>query len=546
MMSTSHGTERLKMTNDIENLIYSTLSLSHDTGHAIELHTNNLSGSVYTVKGKKGTKFITFGVVTGPNADIDSMLRSTLSVLPGASIGVHMDGTGGVVSILRKSFRTGDFDYIAAIDTPSLLSSSYKIEPGSLKPLTSQFENVLFEVHSAFRDIDGLHAPDALDEICKLIYAKLYDEENSLKSNELVFQRLIYSSVEECAAEIRQLYLNAIEDDKAIFINKIPLYERSRGVFRDQLLLSSSAIVRAVELLQFYDLGTSPVDIKGRAFQNVLLPSVRSGMGQYFTPKEVIDFIVEIMRPNVRELIIDPFCGSGHFLTSAIDFVRKTHANADKIFHEFAFTRLHGIEKSDRMVRIAMTDMRLHGDGHSNIRCIDSLLPFSNYPDLYRESFDLVMTNPPFGVDLPYESLNHLGPFTLAEERRSGISLEIVALERCLQLLRPGGRLAIVLPDSVLSNKNTSSVRDWVKGQAKIRAILSLPVDTFSPFGANIKTSILILRKFSVGEANVGDYKVFLSDIDNVGYDAAGRPSKKSDLADVISNYSRFVNEEGW
>lgn len=479
-------------------------------------------------------------------SDDDEQLRKALTGLPTASIGLQIDHGGKTTKIIRKSFRTGDFDYIASIEAPNLLVSSHRIAPGGLKPLSAKLENVLFEVHSAFRDIDGLHAPDALDEICKLVYAKLYDEENSLKTGELVFQRSAYNSVEECAAEIRQLYLSAIDDDKAIFTNKIPAYERSRGVFRDQLLLSSSAVVRAVELLQHYDLSSSPVDIKGRAFQNVLLPAVRSGMGQYFTPKEVIDFIVHVMRPNVRELIIDPFCGSGHFLTSAIDYVRRDHAKADKLFHEFAFTRLHGIEKSDRMVRIAMTDMRLHGDGHSNIRCIDSLLPFANYPDLYRETFDLVMTNPPFGVDLTQDSLSQLGPFSLAAERRSTVSLEIVALERCLQLLRPGGRLAIVLPDGVLSNRNTGSVREWIKGQAKIRAIFSLPVETFSPFGANIKTSILVLRKLNPGEIESDDYSIFLAEVDRIGYDATGRPTKENDLDEVAASFRAFIDKGGW
>jgi type I restriction enzyme M protein len=269
-------------------------------------------------------------------------------------------------------------------------------------------------------------------------------------------------------------------------------------------------------------------------------------MGQYFTPKEIIDFVVEVMRPNVRDLIIDPFCGSGHFLTAAIDHVRKVYGKADKMFHEFAFTRLHGIEKSDRMVRIAMTDMRLHGDGHSNIRCTDSLLPFSNYPDLYRETFDLVMTNPPFGVDLPPDSLSQLGPFTLAADRRTPLSLEIVALERCLQLLRPGGKLAIVLPDSVLSNRGTASVREWLRAQAKVRAIFSLPVETFSPFGANIKTSILVLKKLDAGEVADNDYSVFLAEIEKIGFDAAGRNIAENDLDEAASQFCEFIEKEGW
>lgn len=534
------------MVKNAQLLVTKALSLPITSDHSIDRYAQDSGNDVYVVSNGRGTKYVVCAITKGTAPDDDAHLRKCLLSLPTASIALQLDTKGQVTKIIRHSFRTGDFDYIASFEKPNILASAHRLEPKTLKLLTSKLENVLFEVHSTFRDIDGLHAPDALDEICKLIYAKLFDEEQSVKTGELLFQRSRYASVEECAAEIRQLYLRAIDDDKAIFSNKIPAYERSRGVFRDQLLLSSPAIVRAVELLQHYDLSDSPVDIKGRAFQNVLLPAVRAGMGQYFTPKEIIDFIVNVMQPNVRELIIDPFCGSGHFLTSAIDYVRQNHAKADKLFHEFAFTRLHGIEKSDRMVRIAMTDMRLHGDGHSNIRCIDSLLPFSNYPDLYRETFDLVMTNPPFGVDLPQDSLSQLGPFELATDRRSTVSLEIVALERCLQLLRPGGRLAIVLPDSVLSNRSTISVRDWIGEQARVRAIFSLPVETFSPFGANIKTSILVLRKCEPGEVDLGDYNIFLADVDSIGYDASGRPSGNSDLEAVADHFNKFLDKEGW
>lgn len=501
---------------------------------------------LFIVQNERATKYLACALVKASHQEAEGHLKEILRNSGTMSVGAVLSDDYKVFRVLRKSFRTGDFDLIANLDNSAVLLALEKVTQSSLRPLTQRVENLLFEVHSAFRDIDGLHASEALEEICKLVYAKLFDEESASRTGEVLFQRSGRYSVEECAAEIRRLYDAAIDDDKAIFSNKIPSYDRSRGVFKESLQLSSAAIVRATELLQHYDISSSPIDIKGRAFQNVLLPAVRSGMGQYFTPKEVIDVIVRMMSPNVRELVIDPFCGSGHFLTSALDHVRKSHGRADKLFHEFAFTRLHGIEKSDRMVRIAMTDMRLHGDGHSNIRCTDALLPFDNYPDLYRETFDLVTTNPPFGVDLPAEALHQFGPFELALDRKSAISLEIVALERCLQLLKPGGRLAIVIPDGILSNKNTQYVRDWLVERAVIRAIVSLPSDTFSPFGANIKTSILVLTKLRPGEGVAKDRSVFLSEVSDVGYDASGRRSAKSDLEEMLNQFRDFIAKEGW
>lgn len=514
--------------------------------HLILKHSHGESFEIFTVQNERGTSYLACAHVTASHqkaeADLKEVLRKSGTMSVAAIVGEDYQ----IFRVLRKSFRTGDFDLVAGLDNSSVFVPEEKVVRSSLMPLTKRVENLLFEIHSAFRDIDGLHAPEALEEICKLVYAKLFDEENSSRTGEVLFQRAGRCSVEECAAEIRRLYDAAIDEDKAIFSNKIPSYDRSRGVFKETLLLSSAAIVRATEILQHYDISSSPVDIKGRAFQNVLLPAVRSGMGQYFTPKEVIDLIVRMMGPNVRELVVDPFCGSGHFLTSALDFVRNSHGIADKLFHEFAFTRLHGIEKSDRMVRIAMTDMRLHGDGHSNIRCTDALLPFENYPDLYRETFDLVVTNPPFGVDLPADALHQFGPFELALDRKTAISLEIVALERCLQLLKPGGRMAIVIPDGVLSNKSTQYVRDWLAERAAIRAIISLPTETFSPFGANIKTSVLVLRKLRPNEDVSKHRNVFLGEVSNVGYDASGRSSASADLDELLSEFRDFVAKEEW
>jgi type I restriction enzyme M protein len=210
-------------------------------------------------------------------------------------------------------------------------------------------------------------------------------------------------------------------------------------------------------------------------------------MGQYFTPLEVIRFVVEVASPTVGELVLDPFAGSGHFLTQCLDAVRDTcRGPGDTRIDEFAAHKLHGIEKSDRMVRVAMTDMRLHGDGHGHMRCTDALLAFENYQDLRPESFDLVLTNPPFGCLLGPEAIGRLGKFQLAQGHKS-VPLEVLGLERCVQFLRPGGRLGIVLPDGILANRGMDYVRDWLEQHVRVRAIVSLPIETFTPFGANIR-----------------------------------------------------------
>ncbi len=430
-------------------------------------------------------------------------------------------------------------------DSPPYRSKSKKVAQQPLLPISNKLENIFFELHSCMRDIDGLHADAALEELCKILYVKIYDEELLERKDHETLHTKNFGCCEEYAASIRQLYREAIDYDLRVFRLKIPQYERSRGVFNQPIKLSSASLTRAFQLIENFSLSKSRSDVKGRAFQQVLGRAVRAGMGQYFTPAELCEMTVGIAQPHVSQLILDPFCGSGHFLSESLRFVGRTTPPSSKQFHEFAFGKLHGIEKSDRMTRIAMTDMRLSGDGHSNIRCTDALLDFANYPDISPESFDMVLTNPPFGSLLGPEAISVLGRFELAQGRRN-TPLEVLGLERAIQFLRPGGRLGIVLPDSVLSADSYEYVRQWLRRQVCVRVILSLPVETFSPFGANVKTSILFARKWRSGENPDESAKVCLLKIEAVGYDAAGRLTRKSDIPEAVSTARDFLKRNGW
>ncbi|MCM1142660.1 MAG: N-6 DNA methylase [Muribaculum sp.] len=418
------------------------------------------------------------------------------------------------------------FSYVAKVQSTSV----------NKQALTSKFENVFFEAHSFLRDLDGLHPDEALDELCKLVYTKLYAEE----SNQLISSDL-FGNAEEYAAYIRKLYKTANEYDVRVYSQKIPGYKRSRGVFNEDIHLSSNAIYKALSLFCKYDFSSANIDIKARAFQNVYKPATRSGMGQYFTPIQVIRFIVKCISPQITEMVIDPFSGSGHFLTEALNVVMQTVTN-EKAKNEFIFYKLHGIEKSERMVRIAMTDMRLHGDGHSNIRCTDSLLSFDSYSDLLPNSFDIVMTNPPFGSSLQSDSYSYFGEYELMKGR-SKIPLEVLGLERSIQLLQPNGRMGIVLPDSILVNKSYRYVRKWISENVTIRGIVSLPLTTFTPFGANIKTSILFITKRKSKEL---DYNIFTGSIEDIGFDSKGEDTSSPDWEELANNFLKFIEKEGW
>jgi type I restriction enzyme M protein len=511
---------------------------------------------------QKGDPFLWVSVAEpGKAGDAESRLREVLRRAQYARMGISSDGTTEGTRFLRRRSDNEECDFLVDLEpyassefaggprpcvAPPARSGNADPKGRLLEPISEQVENVFFEAHSHIRDIDGMHADESLDELCKVLYAKMYDEEMTHGKEPYTLQRWLYGCAEEFAATIRRVYDEANEYDVRVFSLKIPGYDRSRGVFNAPIRLSSAALVRVVETLQDYSLMKAHVDVKGRAFQRVLGPSVRAGMGQYFTPLEVIRFMVEVISPAISELILDPFAGSAHFLTASLDLVRSAATRDDtKRLDEFAFNKLHGIEKSDRMVRVAMTDMRLHGDGHSNVRCADALLAFSNYPDLRPDSFDVVLTNPPFGSLLGQEAIARLGKFALAEGR-SSVPLEVLGLERCVQFIRPGGRLGIVLPDGILVNRGTHGVRAWLEGEVKLRAIVSLPIETFSPYGASIKTSILFARKWKRGESRGADYPVCLVRIDDIGYDATGRIHHSSELKDGAQHISAFLEKEGW
>jgi len=499
---------------------------------------------------------------TAAERQLETYLASTHT----ATIGMVTDGN--TLKTVRKKIDPNDFEYIP--DLPAFgLETKIRfqlirelpegVEEGrstGLKVVDAQYERVLFDCHSAARDIDGLHADEALDEICKVIYSKIFDERNVTKQAQgtpFRFQTYGASNASEVASNIRVLYEDARNADVEIYSKRIPGYERSRGVFKNQIKLSDAALYRVVERLQEFSLIDSKADIKGRAFQKVLGPAIRAGMGQYFTPDPIVELAVGVIQPLASDLVLDPFCGSAHFLTKSLQYVvdQQGLSLTPHDLHEFKFFHLHGIEKSDRMVRIAMTDMMLHDDGHTNIRNQDALLSFDNYPDIIalRDDgktdpavFDVIVTNPPFGSIMKQEVMAMLGRFDLGYKKKS-LPLEILGLERSLQFLKPGGKLAIVLPEHLMKGKNAVFVRKWLYGVARLKAIFFFPEDAFTPFGAMVKTCLCIVQKYREPSKTQEVHNVFLCEVQNLGYEATGKPKVGSEIPAAIK---AFHDNGGW
>lgn len=524
----------------------------------VSIKNANRRTFLYVETKKRGVSHEEFG-------EAERQLESYLSSTHTATIGMVTDGDR--VKTIKKKIDPNDFEYIP--DLPSYgLEAKIKVQlvrelPSGLEEgrstglaiLDTEYERVLFDCHSAARDADGLHADEALDEVCKVIYAKIFDERSVTKQSEgtpFRFQTYGASNVSEVASNIRALYEEAREADTEVYSKRIPGYERSRGVFKSQIRLSDAALYRVVERLQEFSLVDSNTDVKGRAFQKILGPAIRAGMGQYFTPDPIVELAIGVIQPEARHLILDPFCGSGHFLTKALRYVIDHQAASltPHDLHEFKFFHLHGVEKSDRMVRIAMTDMMLHDDGHTNIRNQDALLSFDNYPDIIalRDDgkqdpavFDIVVTNPPFGSIMKQEVMEMLGRFELGHKRKS-LPLEMLGLERSLQFLKPGGRLAIVLPEHLMKGKNTLFVRKWLNEHAHVKAIFFFPEEAFTPFGAMVKTCLCVVQKLREGQKPSPEDESFLCEVENLGYEATGKAKSGSEVQAAVAAFRESVS----
>ena len=265
----------------------------------------------------------------------------------------------------------------------------------------------------------------------------------------------------------------------------------------------------------------------------------KGDFGQYFTPRELIAFAVEIL---------DPACGSGGFLLYALDHVRReanrrqTPGTVEhfRYWHEFAQNNLFGIEINDELARVAKMNMIIHDDGHTNIIGHDALdfpqnIEYKNR-DLALGKFDLVLTNPPFGSVIrrtekgdgyleQFDLQGYLGKnYPDPKAKRTSVKTEILFLERVHSFLKRGsGRAAVVLPDGILTNSSLQGVRDWLLGHFQLLAVVSLPQFAFQHYDAGVKASIVFLRRLAEGETVSDDEPIFMALAENIGYDGTGR-----------------------
>lgn len=374
-------------------------------------------------------------------------------------------------------------------------------------------------------------------QLINLIFCKIYDERFTKPSEMVTFR----AGVEEEPKDIKERLSKLFELVKKQYSDVIEV--------ADAIQLDASSLTHVVGALQQYALIECERDAVGEAFETFIGPSLKGPQGQFFTPRNVVKMVVDMVDPQPDEKIIDPACGSGGFMVEALRHVWRVvekrgqdlgwpeieiHAEKQKV----AIDKLRGIDKDAFLSKVAKAYMAILGDGRGGVFCENSLDQPRNWGRKTRESiqmgsFDVVITNPPFGKKLAIEGEEMLKTFDLGhvwKSEKGGPFMkgglqdkqppQILFIERCLNLLRDGGRMGIVLLESIFGMPKYRYVVDYINKRARILAIVTLPEDLFQPF-THAKTCVVVLEKTPATEP----YSIFMCDVKWCGHDSRGNPT---------------------
>ncbi|WP_179007839.1 N-6 DNA methylase [Winogradskyella forsetii] len=540
---------------------------------------------------------------------------------------------------IKNEISTKKIEKLTEIPKADILSDNSKIVKyvNENKRFTrEEFTKLLTRSHNIIRNNDKLSPEAAFDEISKILFMKIMYERSSteemifskdrFKADEINYEKIIRPS-------IKKEYPNSDQDYMQFLFNKTKKEFETDGLFelKDIIKIKKNSFEMIVEELEMFNLSDTSDDVKGIAFEQFLGKTFRGELGQFFTPRTIVDFMIDILDPQEGETICDPCCGSGGFLISAFEHIRDKidseinnqikslkqeyyNENFDKLsvreqekiiklvqvridkinqelvisneesrYHKLSHYSIYGTDANPRMARTAKMNMIMHGDGHGGVHHNDGLL---NVNGIFDERFDVILTNPPFGarvekslkvteLDLPsvdklekykvryhnyeekvVEPLKEWANYINKKDKSKGKPIldlfevgkwstltEVLFIERCLNLLKPGGRMGIVLPEGVLNNTNLQKTREFVEGRAKIILITSIPQDVFIASGANVKPSLLFFKKFTVKELK--EYKEIeekaINKINEKYNPLIKKEKEKSILAD--ENYKKLVKD---
>lgn len=419
--------------------------------------------------------------------------------------------------------------------------------------------------HNFIHGNEGMPKDAAFWQFLYLIFSKMYDERIGNRDREF------WASPTEQFDD---------EGRKRIRARINPLFEKVKKAYpeifsgNEEITLSDRALAFMVSELAKYDFTRTEMDAKGAAYQEVVGDNLRGDRGQYFTPRGAIKLIVEMMAPQPHEKVLDPSCGTGGFLEQTLSYINKQLHEEEKVklgaetteefisiqqqIKEFAENNLFGCDFDPFLCRASQMNVVMASNAmaniyhmnsleypHGHLKCVDPAKKTIPVGDSSGKdgSVDVILTNPPFGSDIPVTDKQILEQYDLAyvwertenggfrktERRKDAVSPEILFIERCVQWLKQGGRMGIVLPDGILGNPGDEYIRWWLMQECWVLGCVDLPVESFIvEANVNILTSLLFLKKKTDTEKDaiaIGgepEYPVFMAVAEKVGFDRRG------------------------
>ena len=363
--------------------------------------------------------------------------------------------------------------------------------------------------HLAANNVGATRDEYLAQQLINLIFCKIYDERFTEPDDMVSFRAGVDEESKVIQARILDIFGKVKRKYKEVFEDS------------DTINLDANSITYVVGELQNHCLVEAERDIIADAFETFIGHALKGGQGQFFTPRNVVKMMVDILDPNDEDLIIDPACGSGGFLIESLRHIWKkldlegekyqwSKANLQEEKMEVALNKIRGLDKDSFLAKVAKAYMAVIGDGKSGIFCEDSLEVPKNWQDKTRLKVDLgkfsiLLTNPPFGSKIPVRGEEKLKQFELAhkwkKDKKTGKwtktntlkeqeEPQVLFIERCLALLRDGGKMAMVLPNGILGNEQQEYIRQYLLSKGNLFAIVELPFETFSP-NVTINTSVL-------------------------------------------------------
>lgn len=491
-------------------------------------------------------------------------LRSYMAACVNAEYGMWTNGDDQVLIAKRRTDHGYEFedDIIAIPAAGQSEEDAQRPKSKDLKPATA--DNLLFtfrRCHNYIAATEGKQKPEAFWELLKIIFCKIEDE----KSRVLEFYASGAERSNSTLATSAKKRIQRLFEDKVL--SKYPqIFPDSDSVID----LKPNVVAFVVTQLQGFSLLASPVDVKGVAYEEIVGSNLRGDRGEFFTPRNACRMAVTMLSPQPHERLLDPTCGTGGFLITAMNAALEYIENEERSEwidptngtdverlqlwnrrNEYLSKCVLGADLNPGLVRAAKMNMVMNNDGSGGLFQANTLANPHSWDattslSLRLGSIDVIVSNPPFGANILIDDEDVLRQYDLAamwDKGNDGWTMrtdpagspilqksqppEILFIERCIQFLRPGsGRMAMVIPNGILNNPALGYVRHWLLANTQVLAVVDMARELFQPKN-DTQTSMVLVRRLSEDERQLAaenelDYPIFMSVTQNIGHDKRG------------------------